>query len=162
MFIRVVLILLTLIFPLNLTSKTQKPKIVAIIVNNNGEIIPLTEISIDNFAEKDSYWYTGEDGFYKSALISETIEMVHKNNKFFIEFVRTGKEQVKNVKNLKFKGKNEKGKNVSYYLKEIKSIRFTSTKSDKICKIGHIWLNTDFIFCPYDGTILSGYEKKTY
>lgn len=137
----------------------NKDKIVAVVNLANGNILKLKKLTITNFAEQDVLWYTGEDDFFKSTNFSEIIEIKKDSNIFYIDFIRTGVEKVKNIANLKFNATEITGNKIKFFIKDIKSLKFTSAKTDKICEIAHIWLNTDYIFCPYDGTILNVYEK---
>jgi len=140
------------------TSKLQK--IIAVATFNNNNKLQLTKIEINNFAEKDLIWYTGKDGFYQTANLNQIIEIYKENSTCFIEFIRTGKEKIKKIANLQFTGTRLDGSKKRFYLKDIQSIKFTSAKTDKICEVGHIWRNTDFIYCPYDGTLLKPYEEN--
>ena len=126
----------------------------------NGEVYKVKKLEVRGGAEPDRFWYTDKDGFYVDVSFNDLIEIKNTKEGVFIVKIRTGAEKVKKIENLKFRFNNGKGRDLDIPLSEIEFIKFTTHKCDKICPLGHIFRNTDFIYCPYDGLLLKPLETE--
>lgn len=126
----------------------------------NGEVYKVKKLEVRGGAEPDRFWYTDKDGFYVDVSFNDLIEIKNTKKGVFIVKIRTGAEKVKKIENLKFRFNNGKGRDLDIPLSEIEFIKFTTHKCDKICPLGHIFRNTDFIYCPYDGLLLKPLETE--
>ncbi|BBB31946.1 hypothetical protein TTHT_0330 [Thermotomaculum hydrothermale] len=139
-------------------SKTDKNLIK--IKLKNGETYRVNKLEIYGNAEPDRFWYTDKDGFYVDVSFKDLVEIKNTAKGIYLVKIRTGAEKVKKIENLKFKFNNGKGRDLNVPLSDIEFIKFTTHKCDKICPLGHIFRNTDFIYCPYDGLLLKPLETE--
>ncbi len=126
----------------------------------NGEVYKVKKLEVRGGAEPDRFWYTDKDGFYVDVSFNDLVEIKNTKEGVFIVKIRTGAEKVKKIENLKFRFNDGKGRSLDVPLSEIDYIKFTTHKCDKICPLGHIFRNTDFIYCPYDGLLLKPLETE--
>ncbi len=126
----------------------------------NGEVYKVKKLEVRGGAEPDRFWYTDKDGFYVDVSFNDLIEIKNTKKGVFLVKIRTGAEKVKKIENLKFRFNDGKGRDLDVPLSEIEYIKFTTHKCDKICPLGHIFRNTDFIYCPYDGLLLKPLETE--
>ena len=132
-------------------AKPSPPAIKAIVTLEHSKTYQLTEISIPGSAEGNAFWFTEAGGLSRHVFFSSLISINRKHGKLFITLLRTGSEPVESIEDIEFRGKTVKGDIVFFRLKELASLRFVTAKCDKICPLGHIWRNTDYLYCPYDG-----------
>ncbi len=126
----------------------------------NGKVYKINKLSVSGSAEPERFWYTDKDGFYVDVNFNDLIEIKNTDKGVYLVKIRTGTEKVKKIDNLKFKFNNGKGRELSIPLFHIEYIKFTTHKCDKICPLGHIFRDTDFIYCPYDGLMLKPLETE--
>ena len=126
----------------------------------NGKVYKVKKLEVRGSAEPDRFWYTDKDGFYVDVSFNDLVEIKNTKEGVFIVKIRTGAEKVKKIENLKFRFNDGKGRSLDVPLSEIDYIKFTTHKCDKICPLGHIFRNTDFIYCPYDGLLLKPLETE--
>ncbi len=141
---------------LSLTSSlafaaTKPPAVKAIIKLENDRVHQLTELSVPGSAEGNAFWFTEKGGLSRHVFFSSLISIDRKDGKLFITLLRTGVESVEKIENIQFRGKTVKGDIVFFRLRKLISLRFITAKCDKVCPLGHIWRNTDYLYCPYDG-----------
>ena len=139
------------------SAKTKNPITIKL---KNGETYRVKKLYVMGSAEPDRFWYTDKDGFYTDVSFNDLVEIKNTPKGIFIVKIRTGTEKVKKVENIKFRFNNGRGRELMVPLSDIEYIRFTTHKCDKICPLGHIFRNTDFIFCPYDGLMLKPLETE--
>ena len=126
----------------------------------NGDIYKVKKLVVLENAEPDRFWYTDKDGFYVDVTFDDLVEIKNTKKGVFLVKIRTGAEKVKKIENLKFRFNDGNGRDLDVPLSEIDYIKFTTHKCDKICPLGHIFRNTDFIYCPYDGLLLKTLETE--
>ncbi|RLE18275.1 MAG: hypothetical protein DRJ14_04220 [Acidobacteria bacterium] len=153
-----------LFFLLSLTASTvllaaTPSEVKAIVKLNHGESYKLKEISIPGSAEGNAFWFTEKGGLSRHVFFSSLISINRKKGKLFITLLRTGTEPVEQIEDMEFRGKTKNGDTVFFRLRDLKSLQFITAKCDKICPLGHIWRDTDYLFCPYDGLRLKILQK---
>ncbi len=153
-----------LFFSLSITSTllfatTSSPPVKAVVKLDHGQTYKLTEISIPESAEGNAFWFTEKGGLSRHIFFSNLISIKKEKGKFFITLLRTGTEPVEEIDDIQFRGKTVKGDIVFFRLRHLISLHFVSAKCDKICPLGHIWRNTDYLYCPYDGLKLKILQK---
>ena len=126
----------------------------------NGNSYSVKKLYVIGSAEPDRFWYTDKDGFYVDVSFNDLIEIKNTKKGVFLVKIRTGAEKVKKIENIRFRFNDGKGRDYIVSLSEIDFIKFTTHKCDKICPLGHIFRNTDFIYCPYDGLLLKPLETE--
>ncbi len=149
---------------LSLTSSfifaATKPSVVKAIVKlEQGKTYQLTEITVPGSAEGNAFWFTEKGGLSRHVFFSSLISIDRKNGKLFITLLRTGSEPVERIEDIQFRGKTVKGDTVFFRLRKLISLHFVTAKCDKVCPLGHIWRNTDYLYCPYDGLELEILQK---
>ncbi len=152
-FIFSILFLSIFLFSINL----KKP---ITVILKNGDIYRIKKLYIVGSAEPDRFWYTDKDGFYTDVTFHDLVEIRNSKDGIYLVKIRTGAEKVKKIDDLRFRFNDGNGRDLIVSLSEIKSIKFTTHKCDKICPLGHIFRNTDFIYCPYDGLLLKPLETE--
>ncbi len=156
--LRKAIVLFSLFFVCLLFSKSNEKNI--LIKLKNGDFYKVKKIAVSGSAEPDRFWYTDGDGFYVDVTFNQLIEIMNTEKGVFLIKIRTGKEKVKKIDNLKFKFNDGNGRELNIPLSDIEFIKFTTAKCDKICPLGHIFRDTDFIYCPYDGLMLKPLETE--
>ena len=132
-------------------AKPSPPAVKAIVTLDHSKTYQLTEVSIPRSAEGNAFWFTETGGLSRHVFFSSLISIDRKHGKLFITLLRTGSEPVESIDDIEFRGKTVKGNIVFFRLRQLTSLRFVTAKCDKICPLGHIWRNTDYLYCPYDG-----------
>ncbi len=140
-------------------ASADKPRETVIVDLQDGTTHRLATLEIIRSAEGDVFWFTDEDGFYRNATFQDTVEINRKDGTTFITLLRTGTQKVKAINNYQFQGETIEGKHLGFYLKDVRRIRFITVKEDRICPLGHVWPDTDFIYCPYDGYELQPFDS---
>ncbi|NOY22181.1 MAG: hypothetical protein GXO70_01555 [Acidobacteria bacterium] len=153
-----------LFFFLSLTSSlaftaTKPPVVKAIVKLEQGKTYKLTEITVPGSAEGNAFWFTEKGGLSRHVFFSSLIALTRKNGKLFITLLRTGAEPIEQIDDIQFRGKTVKGDIVFFRLRNLISLDFVTAKCDKVCPLGHIWRNTDYLYCPYDGLELEILQK---
>ena len=148
------------LFSLTAAAQTAPPKEIASVELTDGSRYHLQSLEIYSSAEGDLFWFTDPDGFYRDVSFADIVEMRQADDGWHITMVRTGDQPVRKINNYRFRAVTMTGEDVRFYLKNARWIRFVTVKADKICPLGHIWPNTDFIFCPYDGMELEIRESS--
>lgn len=159
MYLKVIICCLNIISPA-LATDTSPPREVASVELHDGTAYHLRSVEIISSAEGDVFWFTDTEGFYRDVSFADIVEMRNSDSGWHITLVRTGDQPVRSITNYRFRGTTMKGESVRFYLKSVQWIRFVTVKTDKICPLGHIWPDTDFIFCPYDGMELENRESS--
>lgn len=139
----------------------DQPRETVIADLQDGSTLRLRTLEIIRSAEGDVFWFTDEDGFYRDASFQDTVEINRKDRELYITLLRTGTQKIKAINNYQFKGETIDGKHVGFYLKDIRRVRFITVKEDRICPLGHVWPDTDFIYCPYDGFELEHFDSDS-
>lgn len=134
-----------------LSGAEAPPREVASVELRNGQTHHLQQIEIYSSAEGDVFWYTDPENFYVDVSFADVVELQHREDSWYITLVRIGEQLITSINNYRFRAITMKGDPIRFYLKDVARLRFVTVKTDKICPLGHIWLQTDFLFCPYDG-----------
>lgn len=159
MFAKVCILICVSFSSLVFAAAPPKPVLATALLNHNRQY-SFTELTVSNSAEGNAFWYTGKNDFYKRVSFYDLVEISRKDGHVFLTLIRTGTQPVKEIDDLQFHGKTVAGKTVVFRLREVVSIRFVTAKCDKICPLGHVWPNTDYLYCPYDGMELEIMKKK--
>jgi len=141
-------------------AKPSPPAVKAIVKLDHSKTYQLTEISILRSAEGNAFWFTEKGGLSRHVFFSSLISMDRKHGKLFITLLRTGSEPVESIDDIEFRGKTAEGDIVFFRLRQLVSLRFVTAKCDKVCPLGHIWRNSDYLYCPYDGLKLKILQKS--
>ncbi|NOZ12905.1 MAG: hypothetical protein GXO69_04560 [Acidobacteria bacterium] len=159
MFSKALFFFLSISFALT-AAATPPPAVKAVVKLDHGRSYQLAEISIPESAEGNAFWFTEKGGLSRHVFFSSLIAINRKKGKLFITLLRTGTQPVEEIDDIQFRGKTVKGDIVFFRLRHLISLRFVSAKCDKICPLGHIWRNTDYLYCPYDGLRLKVLQKS--
>ena len=158
--LRRVVSLISLFFLFSVYAKQADVKNPITVKLKDGHVYKVAELKVVSSAEKDRIWYTDSDGFYTDVSFDQLVEIRNTKEGIILTKVRTGSEKIKKMDNYRFSFSNGKGKTMNIPFSEIEYIRFETHKCDKICPLGHIFRDTDFIYCPYDGMLLSPLQTE--
>lgn len=161
MYFKACILSISLLFAGLIQADEPRPRESFIVHMNDGAIHRLLTLAIIRSAEGDVFWFTDEDGFYRDATFNDTVEINRKDGETTLTLLRTGTQKIKAISNYQFRGETLDGKKTSFYLKEVRRIRFITVKEDRICPLGHVWPDTDFLFCPYDGMELAPFQSDS-
>ena len=134
-----------------LAAAEPPPMEVASVELRDGKTHHLQQIEIYSSAEGDVFWYTDPENFTVDVSFADVVELRYLEDGWHITLVRTVDQLITSINNYRFRGVTMKGEPIRFYLKDVARLRFVTVKIDKICPLGHIWLQTDFLYCPYDG-----------
>ncbi len=159
MYVKALIICLSLLISSQAFTTETSPVVKAIVRLDHNRTYRLTEIAATDSAEGNAFWFTAKGGLSRHIFFSSLISIERRNGKLFITLLRTGTEPVEEIDDIPFRGKTVKGDTVFFRLRHLLSLRFVTAKCDKICPLGHIWRNTDYLYCPYDGLKLKILQK---
>ncbi len=158
--LRRVFSLISVLFVLSAFPKQADLKKPITVKLKDGHLYRVSEVKVVSSAEKNRIWYTDSDGFYTDVSFDQLIEIRNTEKGIILTKVRTGTERVKKMDNYRFSFSDGRGRILNIPFSEIEYIRFETHKCDKICPLGHIFRDTDFIYCPYDGLMLSPLQTE--
>jgi len=153
-------VILVLCCWITLCADPAPEPVVATVRLTSGAEYALTSCAITTSAEGNRFWLTDETGFYRSADFSNVISLFQKDGVWYITELRTGTRRIKEIDNFQFRAETVSGRVMHFYLRQVEWIRFETGKQNKICPLGHVWPNTDFIYCPYDAQMLEPMDAK--
>ena len=159
MYAKALFFCISLLLSGQLFAATGKPVVKAVVKLDHNRTYRLTEIQATDSAEGNAFWFTSKDGLSRHVFFTSLIAIERKNGKLFITLLRTGTEAVAEIDDIPFRGKTVSGDTVFFRLRHLLSLRFITAKCDKVCPLGHIWRNTDYLYCPYDGLKLKILQK---